>query len=641
MARGLHRNRARNCLMMLVVGSLTASAALARPKKAPPPPPVTVVVERPWPLPPAVKIEKFQLDNGLRVIVQSDPKAPLVAVGLMVDVGSRDEQPGRTGLAHFFEHLMFEGSAHVAKMEHVQRLEAQGAEVNANTSTDRTWYYEIVPKSALEVALWLEAERLQHLKIEASAVDNQRQAVLAERSERMENRPYGMAFLELPKLAFTTPALQHPTIGEVADVRDAPLQAFQDFWKTWYSPNNCVIVLVGDVTPETARTLVGKYFGPVTRRAEPVHTPIVEQESGHHAYQQLSEKLAKTPGFHLAWKVPAAPEPDSYALDLLAEILGGGDASRLQRRLTQDKALATSVEVSGWDRRTWDLWDVQVHMAQGSAAAMVEAKKAIRLEIQDIIAKGPTEAELRRAKVAFESAYVFGGLSAGRRAELLAEFELSAGDAHKIDQWLPSYRAVTAADVSRAARRWLSWNREIELDSLPVGMAKTGNSGQKPDYVTRSEQALIKTDAQAKLAAERATAEAEHAQAINAAREKALVDKAVSDKAAIDKAVADKATADKAAADKAMADKAAADKAAADKVAADKAAADKAAADKAAADLRAKPVEGPVVIPMPPVAAPSAVGLPGAASKDKDEVELKPLRKVDKSKKSKEKGGGQ
>ena len=488
-------------LLLAVLAALLAPPALAR-KPAPPAP--AAAPEKPWPLPKPLQLSRFTLDNGMRVVVQTDRSAPLVAVGLMVDVGSRDEEPGLTGLAHFFEHMMFQGSDKVGKMEHFKDLEAVGAMLNANTSTDRTYFYEVVPKPALELALWLEAERFAHLKIDAANVENQRQTVLEERRERYENQPYAAAELKLEELAFTTFPLRHTTIGDPGDLRKAPLEAFQAFWKKWYTPNNVVLVLVGDLDEAEARALAGKQLGSIQKRAEPQHQAFREAPQDAHVYGTQEEKLGKTPAFHMAWRVPAAPNPDAYALDVLAEALAGGEASRLDKKLTRDRALATQYSAGTQGRRDVDLFEVQVILAQPGANALAEAKRLVRDAIADISLHGLPAEELRRAKIAFEAGYVFGALGAERRAELLAQYELYQGDAHHLGEALPKYRAVTSADVQRVAQTWLTWDRGVELDVLPTGMPPPRTGGLKPDDVTRSEAALI----QARLAAERLATEA-------------------------------------------------------------------------------------------------------------------------------------
>lgn len=487
---------------------MSAAAWPAHAAKKPKKPPVVAPAEpeKPWPLPKPWAVEKFTLGNGMRVLVHTDRSAPLVAVGIMVDVGSRDETQGLSGIAHFFEHMMFQGSQHAGKMEHMRLLEGQGADLNANTSADRTWYYEVVPRPALELALWLEAERFANLVIDAKNVENQRQTVMEELRERYDNRPLVRSHLELIAKAYASWAMGHPTIGSMDDLTKAPVQAFADFWKQWYSPNNCVLVLSGDIDAATARPLIDKTLGLVEKRADAAKAKISEPEPAGHVFASLTDKLTRAPAVHLAWKVPAHPHPDADALDLLAEILGSGDSSRLEKRLVRQGTLASGYSAGTHGRRDSDLFQVYVELAEPGPAAIAETKKRIREEILAIAASGVSEEELRRARVAFETGWVVAAESPARRAELLAMFETYYGDANKLAEVLPNYRKVTAADVQRVARTLLTWDREVEIDVLPPGAA-AAPPPTKPDWIKRAEKAM--SDAELKKAAAEARAREE------------------------------------------------------------------------------------------------------------------------------------
>ncbi len=500
--------------------------ALARPPQKPLPAPVAEV-EQPLHTPPDLPITRFALDNGMRVVVQTDHRAPLVAVGMMVQVGSRDEAQGSSGLAHFFEHMMFQGSAHVGKMEHMKQIEALGGEVNANTSSDRTYFYEVVPKPGLQLALWLEADRLVALRVDQEHVDNQRQAVLEERRERIENRPYGLAHLQLDETAFSTWTLGHSTIGEVGDLQRAPLEAFREFWRKWYAPENIVLVLAGDLTPDEAHAVLDATLGKVPRRGEVPHAKFTEPEQTQHAYARHDELLARTPAFHLAWRVPASPQDDALALDLLAEVLGGGPSSRLEKLLTRDLPLAAQYAAGTDGRRDVDLFQVQVEMASPGLQPLDEAKRRVRSAIFDIATHGVTPAELRRVQETFVSGWVFGTQSLARKAEFLAQAELFEGDAQKANGLLARYLAVKPADIQRVARRWLTFAREVELDVLPKGHPLPKDGGLKPSYVTKAELDL--TADERKAAADAAKAE----QARVAAEAKAAADAARAEQARI------------------------------------------------------------------------------------------------------------
>jgi predicted Zn-dependent peptidase len=473
---------------------LSTAALAAKPKKPPPPAPA---VEAPWPLPPPLQLARFRLANGLRAVVHTDRTAPLIAVGLLVDVGARDEEPGLTGLAHFFEHMMFQGSKRAGKMEHLRLVEGAGGDLNAHTTSDYTYFYETVPKQALDLVLWLESDRFARLDLRPSNVDNQRAAVLEERRQRYEDRPHAAGEVELPKLAFAGPALQHSVIGEVQDLQKAPTAAFQQFFESWYVPGNVVVVLSGDVTVEEARPLLEKHFGRLAAREVKKRAAFEEPEPASHVYGVADEKLAKTPAFHLAWKVPPVTHPDTYVLDVVAHALAGGDASRLERLLVRDRALATAYWAGTHGRRDIDLFEVFVELADASPAAVAEAKKRVREALFDMARNGLPDAELRRAKIAFETGYVFGSLQAGRRAELLALHELWFDDAAKVQDALPRYRAIASGDIQRVVRSLLTWDREVELDLAPSGMTLPA-AGARPQHVTAHLDAMAAADAAAK-----------------------------------------------------------------------------------------------------------------------------------------------
>jgi zinc protease len=505
-----------------------------------------------------------------------------------------------------------------------------GADLNANTSADRTYYFETVPKGALELALWLEHDRFAALHIDEKNVENQRQTVMEERRQRYENQPYALSRLELLERLFDNWSLGHSTIGSMDDLKAAPLDDFVAFWKRWYTPNNVVVALVGDVTPEGARAVLEKTLGRLPRRAEIEKKRFSDAERTSHVWLHHEEKRAKLPAFHLAWKVPAAPSTDAVALELLAEILDGGRSSRLERKLGRETGLATRHFSGTYGRRDLDVFHIYVEMARAGLDDLAKAKQIVRGAILDIARSGVDADELARAKVAFEAGWVFGRESLDSRAEALCRYELYEGDANRVNGALQRYRAVTAADVQRVARRWLNWDAELEMDVLPSGVAPPADAGSRPAYVQKAEDAMRKADEKAQKAADaarkkaeqqaakqaaadakRAAAEAKKAEAAAKKAEAAAAKKAAAEakKAAAEakKAAAAAKKAEAAAAKKAAADakKAAADakKAAAD---AKKAAADAKEADPAPSDAEAKePAPAPAPADEPPPSPPS------------------------------------
>jgi len=416
---------------------------------------------------PTFPIVRFTMPNGLRVVVSEDHSAPLVAVSLMYDVGSRDEQKGKSGFAHLFEHVMFQGSRNVPKMGHFKEIEAVGGQVNANTSPDRTLYHQVVPKEALSLVLWLEADRMRSLAVTRDNVDNQRDAVKEERRQNYENRPYALSMLALMGSVFESWPYAHSTIGEMKDLDSAKLEDFQTFWSTYYVPNNAALVLVGDVTDKEARALVDKHFGDIAKKPAPPRPKIDEPDQKFHKALVQQDKLARLPAFHLAYKIPGFPHKDAYALAMLEEILGGGDSSRLERKLTKDEPIAVSVSAGARGFRGPDMFWFFIMMAKPDKADAERAKTIIRDEIATIAKNGVPAGELEKVKTSFASSYVFSTIQAMPRSQMLARFEIYYGDASKVNGELAKYLAVTPADIQRVAKHYFSAEKETEIDVLP------------------------------------------------------------------------------------------------------------------------------------------------------------------------------
>jgi zinc protease len=492
------------CALLVCVGAAPAVAKKKPSQSAS----VLAVAEPPGPLPAPWRAERLQLANGLRVVVHTDRSAPIVAVGVLAEVGSRNEQRGQSGLAHFFEHMMFQGTAHTGPMEHVRRIEAQGGTVNAHTSADATFYYQVVPKGALELALWLEADRLAHLRIEAQGVDLQRQAVLAELAERIDNQPGMRAAVELQQRAYATWAMGHPTTGSAADLKAMPLAGFAAFWQRWYAPSGCVLVVSGDVDVATLRPLLEATVALVPPRPRLQPEAIVEPLDATRTEGQVVDPLQQNPTTAVAWKIPAWPHADAAALDLLAHVLGGGPSSRLEQRLVREQPLATAYQAATEGRRDVDLLVIQADLAMSSVKALGDVQQAVWQEVLRIAREGVRPEELRRAQVRLEVAWLQAAAAAERRAELLAEAEVVLGDANRLSELLPRYRAVTPEDVLRVARRWLTWDRATVVHGVPEGWPAL-RTQTKPRWVAQAE-AQIAVDE--KVRAARALQAADEAQ---------------------------------------------------------------------------------------------------------------------------------
>jgi predicted Zn-dependent peptidase len=420
----------------------------------------------PWP------IETARLDNGLRVVVSSDRTAPVVCVNLWYDVGSRHEPEGQTGFAHLFEHLMFEGSQHVAKTEHMKLVQGSGGSLNATTNPDRTNYFETMPSEHLELALWLEADRMGGLvpALTQETLDNQREVVKNERRQRYDNVPYGDAWLRLLPLLYPPGhPYHHSTIGSMEDLNAAELATFQAFHAQYYAPNNAVLTVVGDATADEVFALAEKYFGAIEAVAD-----IPAAPPGHLA-GPATEPVRET----VTSAVPAARIYLSHrthpfgtagydAVTVLAAVLGSGRGSRLYQRLADGARLAQPDYIGAYGV---DLAHapapliVTATARDGVDAAALEAGLA---EVMDSLATEPaTDAELDRAKALLTTSWWRQLSTVGGRADILGRYTTQFGDPETANHRLPGWLAVTAADITEVAGQLLRPDSRVTLTYLP------------------------------------------------------------------------------------------------------------------------------------------------------------------------------
>jgi zinc protease len=408
--------------------------------------------------PVSIPFDEFTLPNGLRVIVHTDRKAPIVAVNIWYHVGSKDEALGRSGFAHLFEHLMFQKSEN-HKGEFFEPFEMVGAtDQNGTTNSDRTNYFQNVPTTALDLALWMESDRMGHLlgAIDQAALDEQRGVVQNEKRQG-ENQPYGRAFELL--LAASYPAkhpYHHTTIGSMADLNAATLDDVKNWFKSWYGPNNAVLVLAGDIDLATAKEKVAKYFGdiPATaaiKKLRPQPAPRTKTTR-----ETVTDKVPQT-RIYRVWNVPGATSDDADRLDLFAFVLGGARSSRLDRRLLHTDKTVDSVSASVFASELGGMFFIQADVKAGGDAAAVE--KAIDEELQLLLTKGPTKEELAQARTYLTSEFIrgverIGGF--GGKADVLAECAVYVGKANCYEKKLDTMMKVTAPQMQALAKKWLS-----------------------------------------------------------------------------------------------------------------------------------------------------------------------------------------
>jgi zinc protease len=419
------------------------------------------------PLP--IEVRTHTLSNGLRVVLSPDRSSPTVAVAVYYDVGSRDEERGRSGFAHLFEHMMFEGSAQAPKGTFDLFMDQCGnQDANGTTSEDRTNYYETLPASALSVGLWLEADRMRALSVTPESFENQREVVLEERRQSYENAPYGMAALRRDALAYGDfYAYAHTAIGEPEDLRAATFEQVRAFHERYYLPNNAVLSIAGDLDPDAALAQVRRHFESIPRGPDPVRptgpafAPRVTALT-----ETMQDPLAPLPGFWVVYGAPPRRHPDAYALEVLARILADGESSRLYRALVRERELAASVEVDADIRRGPGVFAFWTVVAEGRTSA--DALSAQDEGLARVFRDGVTEAELDSAKSRVRADTLFGLESNAARARALAEHWMYDGDPSLLRTELDRYLAVTAADVQRVARAWLDPARRVVLHVTPA-----------------------------------------------------------------------------------------------------------------------------------------------------------------------------
>jgi zinc protease len=412
-----------------------------------------------------------KLANGLDVIVHEDHGCPIVAVNLWYHVGSKNERPGRTGFAHLFEHLMFEGSQHYDR-GYFHPLQEAGASLNGSTNADRTNYWEVVPSNAVELALWMESDRMGYLlpALTEQKFVNQRDVVLNERRQNYENRPYGLATMALVGALYSP---DHPyhwlTIGGAEDIKVMELAEVREFFQTYYHPGNASLSIAGDIAPARAFELARQYFEEIPRGPRPpdVNVPSADIEEEQ---RLLLEDRVELPRIYMSWHGPALFDPGDAELDLVAEILAGGKTSRLYRALVYDTRLATEIAASQNSRELSSFFQVVATAAPGRM--LPEIDKIVRTELEKFIAHGPEPAELERALAQAEAHFVqrlqtVGGF--GGKSDQLNAYNIFLGGPDYFAQDLQRYRDATAEGIRAAAEKYLALNRRVMLSVVPRG----------------------------------------------------------------------------------------------------------------------------------------------------------------------------
>jgi zinc protease len=417
---------------------------------------------------PRIEYETFTLANGMRFIVHEDRSTPIVAVNLYYDVGSAHEPPGRSGFAHLFEHMLFEETEHLEKGEQDRLLQQAGAQLNATTDTDRTLYYEVLPSNRLNLAMWIHAQRLALLKVTEENFQREREVVKEERRMRIDNAPYGQAILTADTLATDWLPYRHTVIGSMEDLEAASVEDVRAFYERFYTPNNATMVVAGDVSAAEVRALAEMYFGWIPRGPEPPALPPMPATPRTDGERRvtLADPLANLPLYLSVYGIPPHRNPDTYALELLASIFSVGESSRLQRRLVRDEQAALQVFAVLDSRVGPGRLMVGGLPNQGIGVERLEA--LIEEEIDRLTTGGVTARELEKAKNQVRAGMIRSRQTVQAKAEALQHARLMHGDLDTVNTDLDRYMAVTAEDILRVARTYLTRPNRTVVITVPA-----------------------------------------------------------------------------------------------------------------------------------------------------------------------------
>ncbi len=412
-----------------------------------------------------VNFEEFDLDNGLHVILHQDNTAPVVITSVMYDVGGKDGDRERTGFAHFFEHLLFEGSENIGRGEFMKIIPANGGTFNANTSQDRTYYYEIFPSNKIELGLWLESERMLHPVIDQVGVDTQNEVVKEERRQSYDNRPYGQILSAIGENLFKVHPYKDENIGKMEHLDAATLEEFNAYFNTYYVPNNAVLIVAGDIDKEKTKTLVKEYFSEVKRGPDVVRNFPKEEPINETIKADKYDKNIQIPAIIAAYRLPGQATRDAYVLDMISTYLSDGKSSILYKKLIDEQKQALGVQAVNLGQVDYNIFalfalplgDVPLDTLLG------EIDEEILKMQNDLI----SERDYQKLLNQFENQFVNSNSSVAGIASSLATYYLLYGDVNLINTQLDLYRSITREEIKEVAKKYLSPNQRVEIQYLP------------------------------------------------------------------------------------------------------------------------------------------------------------------------------
>lgn len=419
-----------------------------------------------------IEFEEYDLPNGLHVILHQDNSTPIVNVSVLYHVGSKNEPEGRTGFAHFFEHLMFEGSPNIERGDFFKIIERAGGQLNANTSNDRTFYFETLPSHQLELGLYMESERMLHATIDSTGVATQKEVVKEEKRLRVDNQPYGSILAETFSRVFEGTSYEWTPIGSFADIDAATNADFKDFFETFYVPNNATLSIAGDMEISETKALVEKYFGEIPKGTKTIPRPTVEMKELGLVKAEVFDNI-QLPAVVQAYQMAEQGSEDYYAMQMLTTLLSGGQSSRFQKEIVDDQQLAAFV-----GSFPFALEDAGVFISFGlvnMGKTPEELEQAMDREIERVKTEAIGDKEFQKLRNQIEANFISSNSTVRGVAESLADYHVYFGDANLINNEIERYMAVTKEDIQRVAKKYLDPENRVQLYYLPK------SAQQKPD----------------------------------------------------------------------------------------------------------------------------------------------------------------
>ncbi len=412
-----------------------------------------------------IEFEEYDLPNGLHVILHEDHSTPIVAVAVMYHVGSKNEDPERTGFAHFFEHLMFEGSENIGRGDYMKIVQNAGGQLNANTTQDRTYYYEILPSNQVELALWLESERMLHAKVDTTGVETQREVVKEERRQRIDNQPYGSFTMEAFKRAFSVHPYRWSVIGSMEHLNAAKIDEFVDFYKTFYVPENATLVVAGDINPDEVKKMINDYFGTIPRSGKEIPRPTVKPKELNGPVIDTIYDNIQLPALFDSYRIPGRNTDDYYAMSMLTQLLSGGESARLNKVLIDQKQLALAVGAFPYALEDAGLFII--YAIPNAGIPVDSVRDAIEAEIERVKNEPIPGKEFEKLRNQMKAEFVTSNSTMAGIASSLATYHVLLGNTDLINTELERYMSVTPEDIQRVARTYLTPKNLVRLYYLP------------------------------------------------------------------------------------------------------------------------------------------------------------------------------